>query len=141
MNQISKGVIAIKKQTCFGLALLITLLGFISVPRRIHSQAASPHGVLISWTASTTPGVTYNVYRAPSTGGMCGAYVLITSNVTGTSYGDLSSGLSNSTSYCYEVDAMESGALSGPSNVATITTPATWPSNPLPPSGCTATAQ
>lgn len=129
------------KRTWFGLALLILMLGCFFLPRSTKSQSASPHGILLSWTPSSTSGVTYNIYRASSTSGVCGSYALISSGGAALSYSDLASGLSNSTSYCYEVDAVVGSELSGPSNVATVTTPATWAANPAPPSNCTAATQ
>lgn len=143
MRKFDKGFIA--------LLGVILLLAAICGPR-FFGQQATVHGDLVSWASSTSSGVTgYYVYRAPQVSGSCSGvtnFTLIATVGTVTSYNDPASGLSTSTGYCYEVDAFEPDSLdssmtnsSGPSPVASVTTPSSWPTNPTPPSSCTVTTQ
>lgn len=104
------------------------------------AYAQTPHGVLVQWTASTSTVVGYNVYRGTSASGPFTK--LTASPVTGTSYLDPTTDLTISTSYVYQVTAVDSnGDESVASNQATVTTPTTFPTNPNPPSGCSAKNQ
>lgn len=108
----------------------------------VSAQAPSQHGILVSWTASTTPSVSYVVFRCTGTCTASSTWTaLCTGSCTsGTSYLDPASGLTAGTTYSYEADAVDAnGNLSGPSNIATIA--ATFPTNPAPPSGCNAQAK
>ena len=70
------------------------LCALILVASAFGQQSASKtitltvHGDYVdtSWTASTTPAVTYNVYRSVSSGG---GYTLIASNLSDTAYRDI----------------------------------------------------
>lgn len=68
---------------------------------------ASSHSVNLSWTASTSSGISgYNVYRA-SYSGSCGSFNRINSLLnTGTLYTD--SAVVNGTSYCYAATTVSS---------------------------------
>jgi hypothetical protein len=80
---------------------------------------ASTYAVNLTWQASSTPGVTYAVYRSPS-GGI--SYVQInTQPITTLAYVD-STVLAGS-SYDYIVEAVLSGANSAPSNLASVSVP------------------
>lgn len=49
-------------------ALLLMLMGLAACQKRVHTTPTpTPHArtVALSWSASITSGVTYNVYRAP----------------------------------------------------------------------------
>lgn len=129
----------LRTSTWFALVMLLCLLAFIVIPRHIPGQSASQHGILVTWTATSTSGATYVLYRATSASGTCGAFTQIATGITADSYSDPASGLTAGTTYCYEVDAEVGTNLSGPSNVATVV--ATFPSNPAPPSGCAAIPQ
>jgi hypothetical protein len=69
--------------------------------------------VALSWTASSTPGVTYRVYRQPS------GTSPYASGVTGTTYSDAN--VVSGTSYTYWVTAFNGVSESDPSNQATLT--------------------
>lgn len=71
------------------LLLLIALTGCGGVTSGDSSSprivTASQHAVILSWNPSTTPGVTYNVYRGTQT---LGPYSQIARQVTSLSYED-----------------------------------------------------
>ena len=82
-----------------------------------------PRYVVLSWSASTSPGVTgYNVFRSNVSGG---PYIQVnTSLVVATSYTDNSSALQAGTTYYYVTTAVNStGIQSGYSNQAAATIP------------------
>jgi len=84
--------------------------------------AATPHTVLVSWTASGTSNVTgYNVYRGTSSG----TYSKITSSpVPATTYTDATVQSGQNITYYYVVTAVDSnGVESTGSNQATATVP------------------
>jgi fibronectin type 3 domain-containing protein len=85
------------------------------------SIVATPsHSVTLTWTASTTSGVTgYNVYRSSTTGG---PYTKLTATaVTGTTYTD--SSVTAGTTYYYVATALVGSSESGYSNQASATVP------------------
>ena len=101
------------------------------------SWTGTPPGVLLTWTASTTSGVSYNIYRGTTSGG---PYTPVnTSAITATNYVDTTAAVS--TTYYYVATAVLGSQESAYSNQASITTPATFPANPAAPSGLTPTAQ
>lgn len=100
--------------------------------RTAGAQTASAHQITVTWTASTTPNVTYNVYRATAA---AGPWTAITTGLSVLTFTDTTA--TPGTQYFYEVDSVLGTNLSGPSNVAN----ATEPTNPNPPSGLSATAQ
>jgi O-glycosyl hydrolase len=89
----------------------------------------------LSWTASTTSGVTYDVYRSTTNGFTPSSSSLVASGVTTTTYNN--TGLATGTTYYYVVEAVDSSGASGPSNQASGTTGAVTPAAPT---GLTATA-
>lgn len=100
---------------------------------------ASPHGVKLTWTAAsqgtdTNPIAGYNVYRCTGTctaGGTGWSTPINSALVTGTIYQDPASGLSVSTTYSYVVETVDSvNNSSGPSNVATVAIPSSFPFDP-----------
>jgi Abnormal spindle-like microcephaly-assoc'd, ASPM-SPD-2-Hydin len=79
------------------------------------------HGVDLTWTASTSPGVTgYDVYRGTSSGGESKT-PLNTAPVSSTSYVDES--VTAGTTYYYVVTAVANGTQSADSNEASATVP------------------
>jgi penicillin-binding protein 2A len=61
----------------------------------------STHSIVLTWTASPTPGVNYNMYRATAS---AGPYTAIGGNITGLTYTD-TSGVAGTT-YFYYVTAV-----------------------------------
>lgn len=107
----------------------------IAVVQRVINAVVTPsagcmlgtngHYVSLSWTASTTSGVTYNVFRSSSTGG---PYTLLTTTVatrvSGTTFNDTS--VTPGLKYYYVVTAVDgSGNQSVNSNEASVTVPST----------------
>ena len=96
----------------------------------LHSTSALaqiPHSVALSWEASTTPNVTYNIYRS-NTSAAYGTTPL--ASVSGTSYTDYA--VQAGQTYFYVVKAVDStnpNNLSSPSNeaLAIIPTPSGLP--------------
>jgi fibronectin type 3 domain-containing protein len=85
-------------------------------------QCAAPvpgkiQGVCLKWTASTTSGVTYSVFRATTTGTENYAAPLA-SGLTATAYMD--STATTAATYFYTVTAVEGGLLSTPSNEVSV---------------------
>jgi fibronectin type 3 domain-containing protein len=88
----------------------------------LTGTGAVAHSVSLSWAASTTPSVTYNVYRATTSGGY--SSTPIASAVPGTTYTDTTV-LAGQT-YFYVTKAVNSsGTLSTASNEAQAIVPAT----------------
>jgi hypothetical protein len=80
------------------------------------------HTVSLSWTASTTSGVTYNVYRAMTSGGYNYTTPLNSTPISGTSFTDCSVTLGQT--YYYVVRAVDgSGDQSVNTNEPTVTIP------------------
>jgi len=79
------------------------------------------HDVILSWTASLTPGVSYDVYRGPSLGNETSTPQNSTP-ISGLTYVDTN--VVAGASYCYYVTAITSGGIqSVPSNEACTPTP------------------
>ena len=79
--------------------------------------AAATHSVALSWSASTSSGISgYNVYRAPYSSS-CGSFAKLNNLLdTGTLYTD--SSVTNGSSYCYATTAVDtSNVESGYSNI------------------------
>jgi glucosylceramidase len=91
-----------------------------TAPSSLTATAVSSGQINLSWTASTTPSVTYSVYRSTSSGFTPGSGNLITSGLSGTTYSN--TGLTASTAYYYKVEAVNSAGSSPASNQATATT-------------------
>jgi hypothetical protein len=85
--------------------------------------AAPVHTVSLSWTASTTSGVTsYNVYRAVF-GTSCGSYSNVGSTPSSiTAYSD--SVVADGTTYCYATTAVDPSGESAYSNISKAVIPA-----------------
>lgn len=126
------------------IAILLFLGGTVNAQ---SLPPATAHGVELTWGASTpgsNPLAGYNVWRCTGTclATATGWTQLNTAPVSPTNYLDPAAGLSTSTTYSYVVYAQDTkGELSGPSNVATVSIPATFPSNATVPSAPTAAVQ
>ena len=79
------------------------------------------HTVALSWTASTTSGATYNVYRATTSGGYSFTTPLNSGPISGTSFADCNVALGQT--YYYVVKAVAGGNESVASTEITATTP------------------
>ena len=115
----------------------VLLLALLFTPI-LWGQGGTQHGVFLTWTAAAGD-VTYNVYR--STDGVTFTK-LNTAPVAATSYVDPTTDLLVNKTYEYDVTALDAtGDESGASNIASITTGASLPANPAPPTGCNAKLQ
>jgi len=87
----------------------------------VTGTGATPHSVSLKWTASTTPNVTYNVYRSTTSGSY--SWAPLASAGAATSYTDYS--VQAGVTYYYVVTAVSGSSESGRSNEtpATIPTP------------------
>ena len=85
--------------------------------------AAPVHTVGLSWTGSTSSGITsYNVYRAVHGTSSCGSYSNIGSTASSvTTYTD--SVVTDGTTYCYATTAVDGGGESGYSNIVQAVIP------------------
>lgn len=98
------------------------------------------HCTVLNWNASSTTGVTYNVFRGTTAGGES-TVPLNSSPITGLTYTDLVTLTTSQQTFFYTVEAVETitgfGAVSSaPSNEASDT----FPAIPASPTGNTATA-
>ncbi len=85
----------------------------------LSATATNSNAVTLTWTASTTSGVTYDIYASTTAGTAPTQADLIAQQVTGTSY--VNTGLQPNTTYYYTVAAANFGGESGAAN-ATVTT-------------------
>ena len=101
----------------------------ITVQRVFNASLGQPcvvynaHAAILNWTASTTPNVTYNVYRSSASAGPFTTPVN-SSPITGTTYTDTS--VQAGQTYYYVATAVASGtqsAYSSPPVPATIPSP------------------
>jgi hypothetical protein len=90
-------------------------------PMKLTAMAVSPNQVNLAWAASTTTGITYNVFRSQEPGIRPTGGDQIASGLSGTSYSDTSA--NPSTTYYYDVEAFDNGGTSAASNYASVTTP------------------
>src|SRR5262249_14898258 len=89
-------------------------------PSNLTAIAASSSSINLSWTASPTSGVTYDVFRSTTSGFTPSSANQVASGVSGTSFVD--TGLAPSTTYFYLVEAANAGGTSTASNQASATT-------------------
>jgi hypothetical protein len=131
-----------------GIILAVGFAVHFMLPAVVNAQPTL-HGDELVWTAATQGGDThpisgYNVYRCLGTcAAISTAWLKLNSTiVAATNYLDPSSNLTVSTTYSYATTAVDSaGDESGYSNIITITTPATFPVNPNPPTALSVTVQ
>jgi hypothetical protein len=109
-------------------------------PTNLAANAISSSEIDLSWTASTTNGVSYSIFRSTTSGFAPSSSNQIASGVSGTTYSD--TGLAASTTYYYLAEAVNAGGTSVPSNQASATTMPAAPCTTVPtvPMGLTATA-
>jgi hypothetical protein len=96
--------------------IIATALFFLALAT---TPAMAQHTVALSWTASTTSGATYNVYRQQACSGNF-AKINATAVAT-TTYTDAA--VAPSETYSYQVTAVSGSLESGPSNYAPATIP------------------
>jgi chitodextrinase len=84
-----------------------------AAPTGLVLAAATYNTVTLSWTASATAGVTYNIYRGAD---------LVATGITSTQYSD--SSVTPSSGYNYRVTAANAAGESTPSNILAVTVPA-----------------
>jgi hypothetical protein len=89
-------------------------------PTALAATAASSSAINLSWTASTTGGVTYTLYRSTTNGFTASSANQIATSVSALTYAD--SGLTASTTYYYLAKAVGSTGTSAASNQASATT-------------------
>ena len=92
-----------------------------AAPTNLSATAASSSQVNLTWTASTTSGVTYKVFRGVTSGFAPGPESQIATGLTATSYSD--NGVSAATTYYYAVEATDAAGTSAASNQASVITP------------------
>src|ERR1700735_2350866 len=93
-----------------------------AAPSSLAATSVSSSQINLSWQASSTSGVTYNVHRSTTTGFAPSSSNVVASGITGTTFSD--TGLAASTTFFYLVTAVNSGGESAPSNQASATTQA-----------------
>jgi hypothetical protein len=91
-------------------------------PSNLSGQAITKSQINLNWTASTTSGVTYNVYQSSTNGFLPSTSNQIGAGVTGTTF--TANGLNARTVYYFRAVAVNGSGSSQPSNQATATTPA-----------------
>jgi hypothetical protein len=89
-------------------------------PLNISLSGTGTHSVVLTWGASPTQGVTYNVFRGTSSGGE-GTTPVNPSAITSLTYTD--TGVTPGVNYYYYVEAVDSGGSSAPSNEAVADVP------------------
>jgi hypothetical protein len=92
----------------------------VAAPQNLTAKAVSSAEIDLTWTASTTAGVKYNVYAANAATVAPSSSTLVASGVTATTYHH--TGLRASSEYAYVVEAVSGSNSSAASNLATATT-------------------
>lgn len=118
--------------------ILLWVLGFgmMMEPFIAEAQGPSyPYSVALSWTASTTTGVTgYNIYRGLYSAGVCGAYTKLTATpLSATTTTDSDTTVAPGITYCYGATSLVGTAESGLDTTTNVAIP------PAPPTGLAAT--
>jgi fibronectin type 3 domain-containing protein len=111
--------------------LMIVGAAILYVPTQLHAQTS--RSVALNWVASTTPNVTYNVYRSTVSGS--GYSQINASPVTTLSFTDTQ--VSSGTTYFYVVRSFDGTTESANSNEAK----AVIPQAPQPPTSLTVTVK
>ena len=91
-----------------------------SAPSNLTATAAGSSQINLTWTASPTTGVTYNVYEGATSGFAPSASNRIASGVPATGYA--ATGLNSLSTYYYRVTAVNAGGESAVTNQASATT-------------------
>ena len=92
-----------------------------AAPKGLAAKDISSNEIDLSWTASSTSGASYIIYRSQLAGKTIAAPQIVASGVTGTAYADV--GANPATNYAYYVAAIDPAGLSTASNIATASTP------------------
>lgn len=116
------------RKTIIAVVCLAVMMCFAEV-----ASAQTAHSTALIWNASTTPNVTYNVYRSTTSGS--GYSQINVSPVTGLTFTD--SQVSNGTTYFYVVRSFDGTSESVNSNQVT----AVIPQAPQPPTSLTVTVK
>jgi fibronectin type 3 domain-containing protein len=95
------------------LVLFSSLAGFANTPGK--------HSVTLTWTASTSTGVTYNIYRGTATGVCSGTPTPLVTGISTTSFTDSTVALN--TTYFYNVSAVGTGGESACDGEVTVQVP------------------
>jgi fibronectin type 3 domain-containing protein len=116
------------------LALIVAMLSMTALGQGLPCPAPTPGAphVCLTWTASTTAGVTYNVYRAITAGGENFSVPLNTSPITAVFFYDTTVAIG--TTYFYKVVAVGTGG------VLSLPTPEVQAQIPVPPASPTTPA-
>jgi hypothetical protein len=102
----------------------------------LSAAALGQTSVSLTWTASTTPGTSVNVYRGSSS--CSNSFLKIASGVPAAGpY--TAAGLFPGGTYSFQVTAVLNGQESAPSNCVLVTIPVAVPSPPASPSGLAVT--
>jgi hypothetical protein len=99
------------RRVCLSLVLLVV---------SAYANTPGKHTVLLSWTASPTPGVTYNIYRGPAAGVCNGTPTPYATGITATNFVD-SSPLSGT--QFYNVSAVGSSGESACDGEVSVSVP------------------
>lgn len=116
------------KRALIALLLLCPLAALANTPGK--------HAVTLTWTASTTAGVTYNVYRGTAVGVCSGTPTPYASGISSTQFVDTAN-LSDGQTIYYNVSAVKGGAESACDGELQVLIPIL----PVAPSGLGGTAQ
>jgi fibronectin type 3 domain-containing protein len=93
-----------------------------AAPANLEAYAVASKQVNLTWTASSTPGALYSVYRSTTSGFTPSTANQVATSVTGTSFADTTAVAG--TPYYYVVEASDVAGLSSASNQASATTTA-----------------
>ena len=96
-------------------------------PTNLIATASSSSAIQLSWQASSTAGVTYNLYRSETAGFSPSSTTRIATGIAAINY--LNTGLTASTLYYYVVTAFSGGMESGGSGQASATSQNATPTN------------
>jgi hypothetical protein len=91
-----------------------------TAPTALEAKEISTNEVDLSWAASTTPGVSYIIYRSQVAGTTISSPQIVASGVMSTAYADIS--VNPASRYDYYVVALDPAGLSMASNIATVST-------------------
>lgn len=113
-----------------------TILAILGLCSLAFANNPGKHQVTLSWTASTTAGVTYNIYRGSAAGVCSGSPTPYQTGISTTQFVD-TTGLADGQTLYYNVSAVKGGAESACDGEIQVQIPVL----PAPPSGLGATAQ
>lgn len=103
------------------MARRILLCCFVIFGTLAFANTPGKHSVTLSWAASTTPGVTYNLYRGTTANVCSGTPIPLITGITGTTTTDSTAALN--TTYFYNVSAVGTGGESACDGEVTVQVP------------------